>query len=138
MTTANTPLAPCEPVEVFTCNDCAHICGEECGLHGREAGIDLDLCDVCYWRKRAEERDAEIAAYKDAIASHNSLVRELDVIWNGEAGVAKQASLCDMVSQIGHDLVELRKNELRLAWVLKKVGVDSKFIDAAIAQQGEK
>lgn len=22
--------------------------------HGREAGVDLDLCDVCYWRKRAE------------------------------------------------------------------------------------
>ena len=23
-------------------------------LHGREKGKDLDLCDVCYWRKRAE------------------------------------------------------------------------------------
>ena len=23
-------------------------------LHGRD-GSDLDLCDVCYWRKRAEE-----------------------------------------------------------------------------------
>ena len=22
--------------------------------HGREAGVDLDVCDVCYWRKRAE------------------------------------------------------------------------------------
>jgi hypothetical protein len=22
-------------------------------LHGREQDIDLDLCDVCYWRKRA-------------------------------------------------------------------------------------
>ena len=22
--------------------------------HGREEGVDLDLCDVCYWRKRAE------------------------------------------------------------------------------------
>ena len=28
-------------------------------LHGRERGVDLDLCDVCYWRKRAEA--AEIA-----------------------------------------------------------------------------
>jgi hypothetical protein len=40
--------------------------------HGRQAGEDLDLCDVCYWRKRyedlgsnlvkklnAEERDSE-------------------------------------------------------------------------------
>jgi len=23
-------------------------------IHGREPGIDLDLCDVCYWRKRAK------------------------------------------------------------------------------------
>ena len=22
--------------------------------HGRTYGVDLDLCDVCYWRKRAE------------------------------------------------------------------------------------
>ena len=22
--------------------------------HGRLPGVDLDLCDVCYWRKRAE------------------------------------------------------------------------------------
>ena len=24
-------------------------------LHGRKKGVDLDLCDVCYWRKRYEE-----------------------------------------------------------------------------------
>lgn len=24
-------------------------------LHGRKPGIDLDLCDVCYWWKRAED-----------------------------------------------------------------------------------
>ena len=32
-------------------------CGSHCinpHLHGREDGIDLDLCDVCYWRARAE------------------------------------------------------------------------------------
>ena len=23
--------------------------------YGREKGVDLDLCDVCYWRKRAEK-----------------------------------------------------------------------------------
>jgi len=27
--------------------------------HGREPGVDLDLCDVCYWRKRAEELSAK-------------------------------------------------------------------------------
>ena len=23
-------------------------------IHGRDEGVDLDLCDVCYWRKRGE------------------------------------------------------------------------------------
>lgn len=23
--------------------------------HGREPGVDTHLCDVCYWRKRAEQ-----------------------------------------------------------------------------------
>ena len=27
--------------------------------HGRD-GTDLDLCDVCYWRKRSEDAQAEI------------------------------------------------------------------------------
>lgn len=25
------------------------------GLHGREIEKDLDLCDVCYWRRKAGE-----------------------------------------------------------------------------------
>lgn len=25
------------------------------GSHGRQPMVDLDLCDVCYWRKRAED-----------------------------------------------------------------------------------
>ena len=24
-------------------------------MHGRKKGADLELCDVCYWRKRTEE-----------------------------------------------------------------------------------
>lgn len=37
-------------------NNCK-ICGSYAinpDLHGREPSDDLDLCDVCYWRKRAE------------------------------------------------------------------------------------
>lgn len=37
-------------------------------LHEREKGIDLDCCDVCYWRFRAEERLAQIKRLKEAIA----------------------------------------------------------------------
>ena len=32
--------------------------------HGREKGEDLDLCDVCYWRKRAEEKSLLIKELK--------------------------------------------------------------------------
>lgn len=38
-------------------------------LHGREAGVDLNLCDVCYWRKKAE------------LASHTALIGEEPVAW---------------------------------------------------------
>lgn len=41
------------------------------------------------------------AADVDAVlADHNRLVRELDVLLNGEAGAADQASLCDIVAQV--------------------------------------
>jgi len=29
-------------------------CGPSEYDHGRKPGVDLDLCDACYWRKRAE------------------------------------------------------------------------------------
>lgn len=40
--------------------------------------------------------DELLAAEKD----HRRLVRELDVLMNGEAGAAQQASLCDLVAQV--------------------------------------
>jgi len=30
-------------------------------LYGREKGVDTDLCDVCYWRKRAEVKTEEVS-----------------------------------------------------------------------------
>ena len=47
----------------------------------------------------------------------NCLVRELDVLWNGESGAAKQASLCDMLSQIDEELPALRKDAERYRWI---------------------
>lgn len=38
--------------------------------------------------------------YEAAFADHRRLVRDIDVIMNGEAGAAKQASLCDLVPEI--------------------------------------
>jgi hypothetical protein len=39
-----------------------------------------------------------VADYEQVLAGHQRLVRELDVILNGD-GAAKQASLCDIVGQ---------------------------------------
>ena len=30
------------------------------GKRGRDPGVDLHLCDVCYWRKRAERAEAAL------------------------------------------------------------------------------
>lgn len=39
--------------------------------HGREPDIDLDLCDVCYWRKRSATRpDGVVEALKLAYRKH--------------------------------------------------------------------
>lgn len=37
--------------------------------------------------------------YEQVLADHRRLVRELDVALSGEAGAAKQASLCDLITQ---------------------------------------
>lgn len=38
--------------------------------------------------------------YEEVMEDHRRLVRELDVLINGEEGAAKQASLCDIVAQV--------------------------------------
>jgi len=44
---------------------------------------------------------AQLADYEEVLAEHRRLTRELDVLLNGKAGAAiKQASLCDIVSQV--------------------------------------
>jgi len=42
----------------------------------------------------------ELDGYKEAHDDEQRLVRELDIIINGEEGAAKQASLCDIVAQM--------------------------------------
>lgn len=37
------------------------------------------------------------ADYEEVLADHRRLVREMDVALSGEAGAAKQASLCDLI-----------------------------------------
>ena len=49
---------------------------------------------------RRSEVDALLAVYEQCRADELRLVRELDVLLNGEEGAARQASLCDIVSQV--------------------------------------
>jgi hypothetical protein len=66
------------------------VCAKTCDAARTSAGCK------CY---PAPQAAPEIADYEAAIADHNRLVRELDVLLNGD-GAAPQASLCDLVSQI--------------------------------------
>jgi len=43
--------------------------------------------------------DLPIEDYEDVLKDHRRLVREIDVIMNGD-GAAKQANLCDLIGQI--------------------------------------
>ncbi|WNL63657.1 hypothetical protein ST4_099 [Aeromonas phage ST4] len=49
------------------------------------------------------EAEQQHAAMLAAQADHQRLVRDLDVLLNGEAGAAKQASLCGLVAQVAKD-----------------------------------
>lgn len=40
-----------------------------------------------------------VSDYDAVLADHRRLVHELDVALSGEAGAAKQASLCDLIAQ---------------------------------------
>jgi hypothetical protein len=47
-------------------NSCTH-CGSYAinpASHGRKKDADLDLCDVCYWRKRAEVSEFDLLQKK--------------------------------------------------------------------------
>jgi len=50
--------------------------------------------------KEMQDLETTVNDYKETFKDHQRLVREIDVIINGEDGAAPQASLCDIVGQI--------------------------------------
>ncbi len=40
--------------------------------HKRKPKYKLDLCDVCYWRTEAEEKEAELVAARKFIAEQSA------------------------------------------------------------------
>lgn len=72
-------------------------------LGGTDDGsYDLEADELCEVIRRHAEQPAPAALYlpDQMHADQNRLVRELDVLLNGEAGAAEQASLCDIVAQV--------------------------------------
>lgn len=54
--------------------------------------------------------ELSVSDYRQVLENNNRLVRELDVLLNGVDGAARQASLCDVVSQIKNDKLSLWSN----------------------------
>ncbi|HGY2559336.1 TPA: hypothetical protein ACNVWL_005261 [Pseudomonas aeruginosa] len=96
-----------------------------CTKDGKFIGVSLnDMKDVFDWMvthariapdhaalaqpspAQAEQPTAD--DYEEVLADHRRLVRELDVLLNGEEGAAKQASLCDLVGQVSAIVRERR------------------------------
>jgi hypothetical protein len=121
------PAAPSQPMEeedIWTCYVCGyginyHEAGEGCPPYQTTVKKDEkpkcrcfhrqgDVCDypVCLTRAKPASSPTEkpeiltISDYEEVLADHRRLVREIDVIMNGEDGAAKQASLCDLVGDI--------------------------------------
>lgn len=55
---------------------------------------------IVYARPIPAQQSPSVSDYEEVLASHRDLVRELDVLLNGEIGAAKQANLCDLVAQV--------------------------------------
>lgn len=50
----------------MSCKQCGSYAVND-NLHGRQKGIDLDYCDVCYWRFRAEQWQTRAENLKESI-----------------------------------------------------------------------
>lgn len=80
------------------------------GLAGWEctecAEVEFDADSAIRYAKAGDQliEDAKqavaVSDYEECLADHRRLVRELDVLLNGEDGAAPQASLCDIVGQV--------------------------------------
>ena len=53
----------------MTCKQCRSFAINH-RLHGRD-GSDPDLCDVCYWRKRAERKPLTVEKIREAVEDSN-------------------------------------------------------------------
>lgn len=88
----------------------AHAAGHALGLPG---GTDITV-----------ELLPAINGLLAAKQAANRLVRQLDVLLNGEAGAAKQASLCDLVAQVAKSGVISRSSPAPEGWQIEELNND--------------
>ncbi|HEJ7283071.1 TPA: hypothetical protein SMF87_004523 [Serratia marcescens] len=77
----------------------------------REINEALGGMDITMFSQVATGIRDMMEGYEEAAADKRRLVRELDVLLNGD-GAAKQASLCDIVAQVRHGNARLVPIEL--------------------------
>ena len=85
-------------------------------LHGRD-DTDLDLCDVCYWRARAESNDTLRAQLEAAEAEMEALKH--DVKQYMDSTVAENARAEAAEAESARCLTAMRRAVLALAHVSK-------------------
>src|SRR5437764_9515069 len=76
-----------------------------------------------------QPKGATAADYEEVLADHRRLVRELDVLLNGEAGASRQASLVDIVAQIAGERDAMRRDSVTVAQISKLVSMNGKEPD---------
>jgi hypothetical protein len=87
-------------------------------IHGRTKGADLDLCDVCYWRKRAEvsEADAIIADLEMEglgwdVGNDGSLIEARIWEWPGVFGSYRPASVEPLAVMLRGAIADMEKKK---------------------------
>lgn len=76
------------------------------GSHGRD-GSDPELCDVCYWRKRAEELRAEVAALAEQDRKMREFVSKVSQQKPEKPDYWSSCSQCEYNASDAEDLLEL-------------------------------
>lgn len=85
-------------------------------LHGRQPGVDLDLCDVCYWRQRAANHP---------LAHHNGLTLEVRFNDHLYSQTSVSSNRLESLDQLVWEIDFLTKSALSeiLALIKKDSGV---------------
>jgi hypothetical protein len=68
------------------------VCGSQAinpGKHGRDLTSNIDLCDVCFWRKRAEDYAAQNFKLIKVVEGYSKLSKLVEEATEKIKGLAK-------------------------------------------------